>query len=62
MSATMNQKIASALNAFINMNKSDQQDYLNTLLDYVIARRDEKAETTEMMRGAMNEPSLVAKV
>ena len=56
----MNQKIAFALNDFIDMSKGDQQEYLDTLTDYVFARPDEKAETTETMRKLLNQPAFAA--
>lgn len=57
--ATMNLKIAFALNDFIEMNKGDQQDYLDTLTDYVSAGRAEKAETTETIRKVINAPTYI---
>ena len=45
----MKKQVAEALKHFVDMNKGDQQDYLDALIDYVYAGRREKSVTLEKM-------------
>ncbi len=45
----MKKKIALALNEFIDMDKNDQQEYLDVLTHYVCARNTERKVTKAAM-------------